>query len=371
MSTNSTMTGRERILTALSIREPDRVPLFVHGINERPIMGIGKHLTDGLPEGKTIAEMNDAERVKMIETLFLILEEFGVDGYTCLPIGPGTEFSGEEPLRDTWGAGFTRSPHGMPVATQHPVRDRADLDRYTPPEPSRDHMILVDLMKARFGESKAVFWMMRGAFVRGWRLVGMDNLMLKMVDDPEFVHQLGSMVAEYNLRELDMLVDAGIDVLVLEDDIAETRAPLISPKFFEEFVNPYNRRVVEAAHAKGLKVVRHSDGNLWSLLDILLRTGYDGLNPLEPQAGMDMKRVKEYCGDRLCLLGNIDCQQLLPYGTVDEVEAAVRQVIDDAAAGGGLIIDSSNTYHPEVKPENVMAVFTATHKHGVYPQRRG
>jgi uroporphyrinogen decarboxylase len=84
---------------------------------------------------------------------------------------------------------------------------------------------------------------------------------------------------------------------------------------------------------------------------------------------MAMKKVKAYCGDRLCLLGNIDCQELLPSGTVEDVEAAVRQVIEDAAAGGGLIIDSSNTYHPNVKPENVMAVFTATHKHGVYPPR--
>jgi uroporphyrinogen-III decarboxylase len=60
---------------------------------------------------------------------------------------------------------------------------------------------------------------------------------------------------------------------------------------------------------------------------------------------------------------------LLPAGTVAEVEAAVRQVIEDAAAGGGLIIDSSNTYHPGVKPENVMAVFEATHKYGAYPPR--
>jgi uroporphyrinogen decarboxylase len=364
------MTGRERILTALSIAEPDRVPLFIHGINERPIMGIGQHLTDGLPIGKTIDQMTDAEKFKVIDTLFLILEEFGVDGYTCLPIGPGTEFTGGSPLLDDWGVGFARSPHGMPVPVRYPVRDQHDLERYTPPAPSRAQLILVDLMKARFQNTKAIFWMMRGAFVRSWRLAGMENLMLKMVDDPAFVHGLAALVTDYSLQQLDMLVESGLDVLIVEDDIADTHGPLISPKFFKEFVNPYNARLVEAAHRKGLKVVRHSDGNLWPLLDILLQTGYDGLNPLEPQAGMTMKKMKAYCGDRLCLLGNIDCQELLPSGTVEEVEAAVRQVIDDAAAGGGLIIDSSNTYHPSVNPENVMAVFTATHKHGVYPPGR-
>src|SRR6056297_3323031 len=114
------MTGRERIISALSIEEPDRVPLFIHGINEGPIMGMGKYLTDGLPEGKTIDQMNDEEKLKIINTLFLILEEFGVDGYTCLPIGEGTEFSAGAPLVDDWGVQFTRSLHGMPVPCKHP-----------------------------------------------------------------------------------------------------------------------------------------------------------------------------------------------------------------------------------------------------------
>ncbi len=79
------MTGRERILTALSHTEPDRVPLFIHGINEGPIMGIGKYLTGGLPLGKMLHQMSDAEKIKLIDTLFLILETYAVDGYTCLP----------------------------------------------------------------------------------------------------------------------------------------------------------------------------------------------------------------------------------------------------------------------------------------------
>jgi uroporphyrinogen decarboxylase len=115
-----------------------------------------------------------------------------------------------------------------------------------------------------------------------------------------------------------------------------------------------------------LKVMRHSDGNLWPLLDTLLEAGYDGLNPLEPQAGMDLKKVKDYCGDRICLIGNIDCIELLPNGTPAQVESAVKQAIDDAAAGGGLIISDSNSLHPGVNPENCIAMFEATKKYGKY-----
>ena len=99
-------------------------------------------------------------------------------------------------------------------------------------------------------------------------------------------------------------------------------------------------------------MVRHSDGNLWAILDTLIASGYDGLNPLEPQAGMDLKKVKDTCSGQICLLGNIDCMHLLPEGTPAQVDAAVRQAMDSAAAGGGYILCSSNSLHPGVNPEN-------------------
>ncbi len=190
--------------------------------------------------------------------------------------------------------------------------------------------------------------------------------MIMMFENPEFVHAIARLTLDFNLQMLEMLAEAGIDVLIIEDDIASSKAPLISPAYFKEFVNPYNKKVVERAHEIGLKVIRHSDGNLWPLLDTLLETGYDGLNPLEPQGGMDLKRVKEYCGDKLCLLGNIDCIELLPEGTPQEVDAAVKQAIEDAAEGGGLVICSSNSLHPGVSPENCIAMFEAVIKYGNY-----
>jgi uroporphyrinogen decarboxylase len=359
------MTGKERIITALSVREPDRVPLYIHGINEAPIVGIGKHLTDGLPEPKQLHELDEGERLKLVDTLFLIHEAFEVDGFTAFEINHTREI-GENRVRDDWGVVYERSPHGLPVPVGHPVAGPTQLENYRRPAPRREHLLLLDLARERFKGERALFWMMRGAFVLSWRLAGMENLMFKMYDEPDFVHGLARTTTAFNLEMLDLLVDAGIDVLVVEDDIADTNSSLISPQQFREFVNPYNRQLVDRAHELGLKVVRHSDGNLWGLLDTLLETGYDGLNPLEPQAGMHLRKVKDYCGDRLCLLGNIDCQELLCSGTPQQVEAAVVQAIEDAGLGGGLIISSSNSLHPGVDPENCIAMFEATRKHGVY-----
>lgn len=357
------MNGKERIIAALSIREPDRVPLYIHGINEAPIIGIGRHITEGLPEPKQFHEMNNREKEKLLDTLFLIHEAFGIDGFTSFEIGHEKERDAAH-VSDDWGVIYTRSPHGLPVPTGHPLRVPEDLQGFVPPVPNRAHLILLDLGRDRFKGEKALFWLMRGAFVRSWRLMGMENLMTQMYDNPEFVHRVARMVTDYGLEQLDMLVEAGVDVLVVEDDIADTHATLISPGKFSEFINPYNTELVEKAHRKGLKTVCHSDGNLWPIIDILLETGYDGLNPLEPQAGMQLKKVKDYCGSRLCLVGNIDCQQLLPYGTPEQVDAAVRQAIKDAAKGGGYILCDSNSLHPGVNPANCIAMFEAAKKYG-------
>jgi uroporphyrinogen-III decarboxylase len=237
------MTGKERILTALSVEEPDRVPLYIHGINEAPIIGIGRHLTDGLPEPKEFHEMSDQEKAKLLDTLFLIHEEFGVDGFTSFEIGHEMELDARH-LQDDWRVVYTRNPHGIPVPTGHPVETTQQLDGYRPPAPKRGHLLLLDLGRERFKGDVALFWLMRGTFVRSWRLAGMANLMCKMVEEPEFVHRIARMTLEFNLEMLDLLAEAGLDVLVVEDDIAQTRAPLIP-------LQPEARRAGQGTGAQG------------------------------------------------------------------------------------------------------------------------
>ncbi|MEW6265780.1 MAG: uroporphyrinogen decarboxylase family protein [Thermodesulfobacteriota bacterium] len=360
------MNGRERIIAALELREPDRVPLYIHGINEAPIIGLGRKITSGLPEVKQFQEMTDQEKIKLMDTLFLIHEVFEVDGFSAFEIGHEHKVD-EKHVRDDFGVVYQLSAYGLPVPRGHPIRDAGDLKRYVPPRPKREHLLLLDLARERFQGRKALFWLMRGSFVRSWRLLGLENMMLKMFDDPQLVHRVAGLVLDYNLQLLDSLVGAGLDVLVVEDDVADKNFPMISPDQFKEFVNPYNARLVAAAHAQGLKAVQHSDGNLWPLLDILLETGYDGLNPLEPQAGMDLARVKAYCGDRLCLIGNIDCVDLLVHGAPEEVREAVRKAIAEAGRGGGLIVSESNSLHPGVNPDNCQAMFEAVREFGYYP----
>ena len=359
------MNGKQRIITALELKEPDCVPLYIHGINEIPIIGIGKHLTDNLPEPQDFRLMNANDQLKLVDTLFLIHEVFDIDGITTFEIGHETRVD-DLHVKDGFGVVYKLSKHGIPVPVGHPIKTFDELKTFKLPVPRVEDLGLLNLAIDRFKGQKASFWLMRGIFVRSWRLIGMTNLMINMIDNPEFVHAIAQMMLNFNLTQLDLLVEAGLDVLVIEDDIASTKMPLISPEHFKTFVNHYNRQIVDEAHKKGLKVVMHSDGNLWPLMDTIIETGYDGINPLEPQAGMELKKVKEYCGDKICLLGNIDCVDILPDGTPDEVEQEVIKAIFDGAKGGGLILCSSNSLHPGVNPENCIAMFEAARIHGQY-----
>src|SRR5713226_976627 len=132
----------------------------------------------------------------------------------------------------------------------------------------------------------------------------------------------------------------------------EILVPSFRPRWRRNLLSPGSSEMVDAVHEEGGKIIRHSDGNLWRILDMIVETGVDGLNPMEPVAGMDIGEVKEKYGKRVCLMGNIDCSYILSEASVEEVEAAVKECIRKASPGGGHIVSSSNSIHSSVKPEN-------------------
>jgi uroporphyrinogen decarboxylase len=114
-------------------------------------------------------------------------------------------------------------------------------------------------------------------------------------------------------------------------------------------------------------VIKHSDGNIMPILDMIVDTGIDGLNPLEPPAGMDIGRIKQRYGKRIALIGNIDCGYLLSQAPVDEVRKVTRETMRIAMPGGGFCLSSSNSIHSSVRPENFMAMIETWRECREYP----
>jgi uroporphyrinogen decarboxylase len=162
------------------------------------------------------------------------------------------------------------------------------------------------------------------------------------------------------------MVQAGLDVVVFGDDYADKNSPLMSPKHFKEFVFPGLKRAVDNAHRAGAYVVKHTDGNIMPILDMIIESGIDAINPLEPAAGMDIARIKHEYGDRVAIIGNIDCGELLCQASTDEVRRVTRATIEVAAPGGGFCLSSSNSIHSSVKPENYFAMVETLRQYGHY-----
>ena len=188
-----------------------------------------------------------------------------------------------------------------------------------------------------------------------------------MIDHPKMVHELIDICLSHDLRAAQRMIKAGVEVIVLADDYADKNSPMMSPKHFREFLLPGLKRAVKNAHEAGAYVVKHTDGNIMSILEMIIESGIDGINPLEPPAGMDIAYVKEHYGDQIAILGNIDCGELLSDSPQEEVRRVTRETIQAAAPGGGYCLSSSNSIHSSVRPENYLAMVETLREYGEYP----
>ena len=192
---------------------------------------------------------------------------------------------------------------------------------------------------------------------------------MSFLTEPETVEIMMDKVLQCNMRIVRRAIRAGAEMIALSDDYAANLGPLMSPAIFAQFILPRLKKMIDMIHEEGALCIKHSDGNLYSLLDMIVSAGPDGLHPIEPVAGMELGKVKELVGDNICLVGNIDCAHLLPHGTTEDVDDAVRQAIADAGQGGGFIITSSNSIHSSCNPQNLVAMVEAGRRHGTYPLR--
>jgi uroporphyrinogen decarboxylase len=161
---------------------------------------------------------------------------------------------------------------------------------------------------------------------------------------------------EYWIEVGKIEIDMGVDAVIIADDYAYKSGPFFSPKIFERHILPLLKKEAHVFKKKGVKIIHHSDGYIIPLIPDMIKAGIDGLHSLEPAAGVNIGQVKESYGDRLVLVGNIDCGALLSFGNAEEVRRVVRETITKAAPGGGYILSSSNSLHRGVRTENILAM---------------
>lgn len=189
-----------------------------------------------------------------------------------------------------------------------------------------------------------------------------------IITEPRVVFDYMELQAEGWYKVLKHEIETGvIDGVFGSMDWCYKSGCLVSPKHFKEFFAPGLKRIVGLAHDNGMKYIKHCDGNVLDILDIMVDfCGIDALHPIEPTGGMDMADLKAKYGGRLTLCGNVDCGKMVNW-TPEEIESEVKKVIKTAAKGGGFIISSSNSLHGGIPPKNAFAYVNAANKWGKYP----
>lgn len=203
-------------------------------------------------------------------------------------------------------------------------------------------------------------------FTMTWMLMGFNNFAISLLMDEKLVADVFRKVAEIQFHALEQIFEmTHVGAVWAVDDLAFGTGPMISPQAFRDHVFPWYREVAKRCHENNLLFFMHSDGDLIPLMEDLIDLGVDVLQPIDPTC-MDIIKVKEIYGDRLCLVGNVS-NELLQSGIPSEVEDLVKGLIRKCGPGGGYCVGSGNSVPEWAKFENYMAMREATLKYGSYP----
>ncbi|MCP5088899.1 MAG: hypothetical protein GY952_19105 [Rhodobacteraceae bacterium] len=358
------MNSRQRFLTALDLGSPDRVPTW-DWFDEAVTIGVADVL--GLKRHDSVTTLRKGDETEESVGLYCrVVEALDVDG-TSSVYNTDLKAVSEHLGRDKYDRGYILSENGMPAIIEAAVSSSKELlayDMVSRLEASdfRGLRIVVD----RLGDERAHCLNINGPFQEAWNVMGgMDKTMMAFVEDPDLVHGVMQEVTRFNKALMEEAAAIGADFFMVDGDICGNDFPLMAVESFREFVLPYKKQMLEHAHGLGRKIIKHSDGLVWSIMDDLIEAGFDGFHPVQPQC-MDLATTKAYLHERLCVFGNVDCLDLLVFGAPEEVREATRECIAQGAPGGGYVLCSSNSLHPGCKPENVIAMFRAAKEFGHY-----
>lgn len=194
-----------------------------------------------------------------------------------------------------------------------------------------------------------------------------ETFMIGLVEAPDLIHRYLDVRLKHTLKLMEALLERGVHGFHGGYDWAAQKGPVFSPRHFRKFVFPRLRQITDLCHRYGVPYVKHTDGNINSLMDDLVAAGVDGFQAIEPRAGMDIGQLKQKYGQVLTLIGNVDCSTVLVNGPVEAVRAATEEVIRVAAPGGGFLLSTSNSVHPGVRPEYYLAMLETARAVGDYP----
>jgi hypothetical protein len=233
---------------------------------------------------------------------------------------------------------------------------------------NEDTLHIYVLLKAAMAERGLDLPILAPAYAHGiWTDI---DLMQTLLLAPDVAHDHFAFATLQAESQIDRYVALGIDLIGIGGDFSGNRL-LISPKHYRDFIVPELRGLSERIHRAGKFAVNASDGDLWSVIDdFLIGSGVDAYLEIDAHAGMSLARLKAGYGSRITFLGDLDCGNLLSFGTTSEIRKTVRECLDAGRGGGGHILTASNAITDSVPLENYMAAVNAYRDYFALPPLR-
>jgi MtaA/CmuA family methyltransferase len=328
------MNGRQRVLAFLNGQPVDRLPLM-------PVVMMFCADQIGVPYGQYVTDY----RV-MAEAQIQTAEEFDFDIVSIM----------SDPAREAFDCGarveFYEDQPAAILESDALLADKSRLVRLPMPDPysgGRMHaaVLALELMKSRIGDEKVLMGWVEGPCAEAADLRGINTLMLDFFDDPAFVRELFEFVVEMELQYAKAQIDAGADLI----GIGDAAASLIGPKFYEEFVWPYEKKLVDGLHALGTRVRLHICGNTCQILEGMGRLGCEIVDLDYPVPVADARQAM---GPDQILLGNLNPVESVRNSSPEAITAALAEC--HRQAGPQFIVGAGCEIVRDTPRENVQAM---------------
>ncbi len=195
----------------------------------------------------------------------------------------------------------------------------------------------------------------------------MEEFSLRMVEEPESMKREAQAKVDTALRRAELIhKQGGLDGFVMCSDYCFNQAPFFSRGMFADFIAPYLSQLITAYRQMGFYIIKHTDGAVMPILDLIVECGPHAIHSLDPQGGVDLGEVKRLYGDRVALCGNVNCS-LLDTGTPEQIREDTRRALREGMPGGGFIFCTSNTAYTGMPLANYELMIDVWRKEGNYP----
>lgn len=353
------MTSQERITALLNHKEADKVGVMDHFWRQ----ALERFHEQGIPEGMDHEDYFDYD-----------IRKFKVDQSFQLPITMVEET--EEHIIELTEWGNTqktwKNSQSTPELIGFICKSREQwFSEYKARKQPDEARLRIDEMKTAYENAQAkgkyFCFSCLEVFEATWRVCGPEMQLELLIDDPEWLLDMYKTDTDLVIWAFEELWSRGIefDGMWVWGDVAYRSGPFMSPRMYQELVMPFHKRLFDAAHSKGCKVIYHGCGNNNILVPYFIEAGMDCLQPMEVKAGMDVRELKQQYGDKLAFMGNIDAR-LFQDNDREGLEREIRDKITVAKQGGGYVYHSDHSIPPATNLDTYKFALECVERYGRY-----